>query len=312
MSLAGFVLRRVLVTIPLLLLVMLVTFALMRGSGGSPFKPPEGFSPVPKPYEQVLRDYYRLDDPWPVEFATYVEHVFTFDFGPSQVQRNLDVTTVIRHSFPITLELVLLASLLALPVGIGVGLLAATHRGSALDFAATSAASVAMVVPVFFFTYVFAHYLVGEWHVFPPGWDGAGTKVLPALALALAPAGYCARLIRAAAVETLDEDYVRTARAKGLRRGRIVGVHVLRNSLVPFLSAAMPMLALLITGAFFVETAFQIPGASSFFVTAALTRDYPLLMGLTVALAVVVLVANLVSDVLLAVVDPRIREGVRR
>jgi oligopeptide transport system permease protein len=312
MSMTGFVVRRVLWTIPLLLLVMLATFALLRGAGGSPFNPPEGFSPVPKPYENELRDFYRLDEPWPVEFATYVRHVFTFDFGPSQVQRNLDVTAVIDTSFPITLELVLLAAAIALPVGIGLGLLAAANRNTPTDLVATGAASVALVLPVFFFSYVFSHYFVFEWHVVEPGWDGWQTKVLPTIALALAPAGYSARLIRAAAVESLDEDYVRTARAKGLRRRRVLWVHVLRNSLAPFLSAAMPMLALLITGAFFVETMFRIPGASSFFVAAADSRDYPLLMGLTVALAAVVLLANLVSDVLLALVDPRIREGVRR
>src|SRR3954447_17472185 len=202
MSMAGFVVRRVLWTIPLLLLVMLATFALLRGAGGSPFNPPEGFSPVPKPYENELRDFHRLDEPWTVEFPTYVRHVFTFDCGPSQVQRNLDVTAVIDTSFPITLELVLLAAAIALPVGIGLGLLAAANRNTPTDLVATGAASVALVLPVFFFSYVFSHYFVFEWHVVEPGWDGWQTKVLPTIALALAPAGYSARLIRAAAVES--------------------------------------------------------------------------------------------------------------
>jgi ABC-type dipeptide/oligopeptide/nickel transport system permease component len=109
-------------------------------------------------------------------------------------------------------------------------------------------------------------------------------------------------------VEQLEEDYVRTAWAKGLLRGRIIWIHVLRNSLTPFLAAAVPMLALLITGAFFVEQLFRVPGASSFFVEAALTRDYPLLMGMTVALAIVVLAANFLADVAQVLVDPRIRE----
>jgi ABC-type dipeptide/oligopeptide/nickel transport system permease component len=136
--------------------------------------------------------------------------------------------------------------------------------------------------------------------------------VLPTLTLALAPTGYIARLIRVAVVETLQEDYVRTAHAKGLLEHRIIWVHVLRNSLVPFLSSAVSMLALLVTGSFFVERSFRVPGASSAFLDAAFTRDYPLLMGLTVVLAVIVLLANLVADVLLAIVDPRVRDAMRR
>jgi oligopeptide transport system permease protein len=131
---------------------------------------------------------------------------------------------------------------------------------------------------------------------------------MPVLALALAPAGYIARLVRASVVEIVGEDYVRTARAKGLRGDRVVRVHVLRNALVPVLSAAVPMLALLITGAFFVEEYFGIPGASGAFLTAARVRDFPMVMGLTVVLAAVVIAVNLVSDVLIALIDPRVRE----
>jgi len=136
-------------------------------------------------------------------------------------------------------------------------------------------------------------------------------RILPSLALALAPAGYIARLVRSAVVETLNEDYVRTARAKGLYLKRILWVHVVRNSLVPLLSAAMPMLALLITGALFVEEFFGIPGAATTFLDAARTRDYPLLLGLTVGVATIVLAANLVADIILAVIDPRVRESER-
>jgi ABC-type dipeptide/oligopeptide/nickel transport system permease component len=291
---------------------MLATFALMRGTGGDPFRPPEGYVGVPYQTERVLRRYYRLDEPWVVEFAIYVRNVATLDFGPSLVDRHLTVNDVIGQALPVTLELVLLAAAWAVPLGVLLGVWAGVRRGSGGDLLATSAATLLLVLPVFFVAYVFSMYLVTRWQLVPGGWDGAGSKVLPAIALGLAPAGYVARLIRVAVVEALGEDYVRTARAKGLRRGRIVWVHVLRNSLAPFLAAAVPMIALLVTGAFFVEQAFGIPGASSYFVEAALTRDYPLLMGLTVALAALVLAANLVSDVLLAATDPRIREAQAR
>src|SRR5918999_477121 len=235
MSIGALILRRVLWTIPLIVFVTLATFALLRGAGGDPFQPPEGFAGVPEAYEQVLRDFYHLDEPWLVEYAYYLKNIATLEFGPSLVQRDLMVGDVIRNSFPVTLELVALAAAWAIPIGIAVGLYAATHRNRPLD-------------------------------------------------------------------------YVLTAAAKGLRRSRILWVHVLRNSLTPFLSAAVPMLALLVTGAFFVEDAFRIPGASSFFAAAARSRDYPLLMGLTVSLAVVILAANALADVLLALLDPRLRE----
>ncbi|MGH3004721.1 MAG: ABC transporter permease [Gaiellaceae bacterium] len=311
MSFGIFILRRLLWTLLLIPLVMLATYALMRGSGGSPFRPPEGYFVVPETYQRFLTEFYRLDEPWFVEYANYVKNVFTFEFGPSMIFRNLDVTDVIRQSFPVTIELVLLATAWAVPIGVTLGLLAAVRRNSVFDALATSTASVMLVLPVFFVAFVFSEYLVFEWDLLPAGWGSWEAKILPSFALALAPIGYIARLVRAAAVETLEEDYVRTARAKGLRRRRVVWVHVLRNSLVPFLSAAVPMLALLVTGAFFVEQLFRIPGAASSFIEAALTRDYPLIMGLTVALAVVVLVANLISDVLLALVDPRVREGIQ-
>jgi len=294
----------------MLLLVILVTFALMRGSGGSPFQPPEGYLGVPPALELQLRNYYNLDAPWFVEYLTYVRHIFTLHFGPSLLNRYVTVDDVMRRSFPITLELVLLAAAWALPMGIGLGVLAAYRRGTVVDFLATSTASTLLVVPVFFVGFVFT-YLVRDWGLFPFGWESRQARILPSLALALAPAGYIARLVRAAVVETLNEDYVRTARAKGLHVRRILWVHVVRNSLVPLLSAAMPMLALLITGALFVEQFFAIPGAATTFLDAARTRDYPLLLGLTVGLAGIVLAANLVADIVLALIDPRVRESER-
>jgi oligopeptide transport system permease protein len=304
----AYVVRRVLWSIPVLLVVILVTFALMRGAGGSPFRPPEGYSPVSDALELKLRDYYNLDEPWFVEYLTYVKHIFTLNFGPSLLNRYVSVDDVMRHSFPVTLQLVLLAAAWAVPSGIGLGVLAASRRGTVVDFLATSTASTLLVVPVFFVAYICSTYLARDWDLVPLGWNTWQARILPSLTLALAPTGYIARLVRIAVVETLNQDYVRTARAKGLYQQRILWAHVVPNSLVPLLSAAMPMLALLITGALFVEQFFGIPGAATTFLDAARTRDYPLLLGLTVGLAAIVLVANLVADIVLAFIDPRVRE----
>jgi oligopeptide transport system permease protein len=307
-SILGFALRRLLWSIPLLFLIMLATFALLRGAGGDPFTLPEGFAGLPLPVERELREYWRIDEPWVVEFANYVKHAATFDFGPSLNRRGLTVDSVIEQSLPTTAQLVALAALVAMPTGLVLGLVGAFRRRTPADTATTAFSSVLLVVPVFFVAWLLSRYPALEWHWFPLGWESWRARVLPMLALSLAPAGYIARLVRAAVVETLGEDYVRTARAKGLRRDRIVLVHVLRNSLVPVLSAVVPMLALLVTGAFFVEEYFGIPGASSAFVTAARVRDFPMLMGLTVVLAAIVIVVNLLTDILIAVLDPRVRE----
>jgi dipeptide transport system permease protein len=308
MSLASFVIRRVLWSIPILLLVMLATYALLRGAGGSPFTPPEGYIGVPETYERFLRDFYHLDEPWLVEFAYYVKSVFTLDFGPSLVQRNLSVDYVVEQAAPITLKLVLLAALWAIPLGIAMGLAAAVFRNRVLDRVLTSTATVFLVVPVFFVAYVTGRYVVREWHLVALGWENWDTRLVASLVLAFVPIGYIARLVRAAVVEQLVEDYVRTARAKGLRQRRVLWVHVLRNSLTTFLSAAVPLLALLVTGAFFVEAAFGIPGASSFYVEAARTRDTPVLLGVTVVLAVFLIMANALADIAMALLDPRTLE----
>jgi oligopeptide transport system permease protein len=311
-SLTEYAVRRLLWTVPLLLLVMLATFALLRGAGGDPFNPPPGFSGPPLPLQNELRHFYRLDAPWPVEFAVYVKHVFTFEFGPSLVQRDLSVDSVIEGRFPVTLGLAALAALWSVPAGTALAIYAAGRRGSAADALVTAFASTALITPAFFVAFLLARYGVREWELAPAGWDTWDARVLPAVALGLAPFGYVARLVRTAVVEELDSDFVRAARAKGLRRRRILWVHVLRNALAPVLAASLPMLALLVTGALFVEQAFGIPGASASFVDGARSRDYPLLMGLTVALAVVVLVANAVADIVLAAIDPRVREGLAR
>jgi oligopeptide transport system permease protein len=287
---------------------MLATYALMRGMGGDPFVLPEGFVGIPLPIERELREHYHLEDPWFVEFAHYVANVARFDFGPSLNRRGLTVDSVIERRLPVTGLLVLLAALVALPVGFALGLLGALRQRTPADGAATAFSTLLLVIPVFFVAWVLSRYPALEWHWLPLGWDGWDARVMPVLTLALAPAGYIARLVRASVVETLGEDYVRTARAKGLRRDRIVAVHVLRNSLVPVLSAVVPMLALLITGAFFVEEYFGVPGASSAFLDAARVRDFPMVMGLTVVLAAIVFALNLVTDVLIAVLDPRVRE----
>ncbi len=302
----GYAVRRILWTPVLLLFVMLVTFALMRGIGGSPFR--LEFGGLTDPLIVEVTNFYELDRPWYVEFWNYVQHAARWEWGPSLTIRDLTVDQVVDQQLPITLELVALAILWAIPLGAALGVAAALRRGSRLDTLLTSVSTLLLVVPVFLFAEVLATTLTRDLELIERGWTGWGAKAAASFALALAPAGYVARVVRVGLVETLGQDFVRTARAKGLRTGRVIGVHVLRNSLVPFLSAAVPTLALLITAAFFVESAFGIPGAANEFIGAAQRRDYPVVMGLTVVLALVVILANLAADLVAAALDPRLRE----
>jgi dipeptide transport system permease protein len=281
---------------------MLVTFALMRGIGGSPFRLESGG--VPLALQLRFERYYGLNEPFFVQFWHYVQHVFSFDFGPSLVDRYTTVDDVIAKRFPVSLELAALAAAWAIPGGLCFGLVGGLERNTRIDRITTVVSAVILVVPVFLFADLAATNLVYKWGLVPAGWDSWKAKILPAIVLGLAPAGYIARLVRAAVVETLEQDYVRTARAKGLYQDRIVWRHVVPNSLVPALSAAVPMLALLVMGAFFVESSFGIPGAADYYVSAAKDR----VMGLTVALAVLVIFANLAADFAAGLLDRRLLE----
>jgi ABC-type dipeptide/oligopeptide/nickel transport system permease component len=302
-TLARLVLRRLLWAPVTLLLVLLLAFALMRGAGGSPFRLESGG--LPYALQVQLTSYYNLDEPWFVEFATYVRNIATFDFGPSLTTRQ-SVDAVIEQAFPVTGLLVALAVAFAIPVGLALGLLAGLRPSTWLDWVASGVAAVILALPIFLVTNVAL-----ELDVAPRGWADWEDRIGAGIVLGIAPAGYVARLVRAAVVDAGRSDYVRTARAKGLRRPRIAVLHVLRNALTPFLHGAVPALALLLTGTFFVEQRFGIPGAGVWFVQAAKVRDYPMVLGLTVALATVVIVVNLLADLLSAALDPRLREGDR-
>jgi ABC-type dipeptide/oligopeptide/nickel transport system permease component len=299
-TLARLVLRRLLWAPVTLLVVMLLAFGLMRSAGGSPFRLETGG--LPRSLQIQLTSYYNLDEPWPVEFATYVRNVATFDFGPSLTTRQT-VDAVIEQAFPVTGLLVALAAAFAIPVGLVLGLVAGLRPSTALDWVASGVSAALLALPIFLFTN-----LVLELDVAPRGWDDWSDRIGAAIVLGVAPAGYVARLVRAAVIDAGRSDSVRTARAKGLRGPRIAFLHVLRNSLTPFLHGAVPALALLLTGTFFVEQSFGIPGAGVWFVQAAKVRDYPMVMGLTVSLAAVFILVNLLADLASAALDPRTRE----
>jgi ABC-type dipeptide/oligopeptide/nickel transport system permease component len=302
-----FIIRRVFWTIPVILLVVFMTFVLMRQIEGNPFRTSD--RAVPAEIQRNLERKFGLDQPWYVQYWRYVKGVGTFDFGPSLVLRNRDVNDIIKEHFPPSLELGGLAFLFAITFGVLLGALSALRANTWVDYSAMFFSNVGFAIPSFLLATVFIYFFALQWGLFPTsGWTTWQSKVLPVIALGIGPMAAFARLVRGTMLETMQQDYIRTAKAKGLRWRRVVGVHVLRNSLIPVVTAAGPTLGFLITGSFVIEQIFAIPGIGRYYVTAVTARDYSVVMGLTVLLAVIVIIANLVVDILYGILDPRTRD----
>jgi ABC-type dipeptide/oligopeptide/nickel transport system permease component len=304
-----FVIRRLLWTIPVLLLVILFTFLMMRQIKGNPFRKTD--RAVPAAIQANLDRKFHLDEPWYVQYADYVKGVFSLDLGPSLVLRNQSVNDIVKSHFPVSLELGAYAFLFAIVAGVPLGMLAALRANKLSDYLAMLVANVGFAVPSFLVATLLIYYFAVKWNVGLPtsGWRSWDSKILPSIALGFFPMAYFARLVRGTMLETLQQDYVRTAKAKGLRRRRVVGLHVLRNSLIPVATAAGPLLGAVITGSFIIETIFAIPGIGRYYVSSVSARDYSVTMGLTILYAVIVIVGNLVVDILYGFLDPRTREA---
>jgi ABC-type dipeptide/oligopeptide/nickel transport system permease component len=305
-----FVIRRILWTIPVILLVILFTFVMMKQIKGNPFQTTD--RAVPESIQRNLERKFHLDKPWHLQYLYYVQGVASFDLGPSLVQRNRDVNDIIKH-FPVSLKLGLLAMLWAVIVGIPLGVISALKQNTIVDYVTMVFVNLGYAIPNFLVCTLLIYFFAVKWGDitgFPTNGIEAGWKswVLPAIALGHAPMTLFARIVRGSMLETLQQDYIRTAKAKGLRRRRVVGLHVLRNSLIPAVTAAAPLLGFLITGSFIVEFIFGIPGIGRYFVISVTGRDYSVTMGITVMLAVIIIFANLVVDILYGFLDPRTRD----
>ena len=303
-----FVVRRVLWTIPIILFVIFMTFLMMRAIKGSPFRRSE--RAVPPAVLANLNRKFGLDKPWYTQYVKYVKDVATLDLGPSLVLRNQDVNGIVKEHFPVSAELGGFAMLLAIIVGVPLGILSALRANSVVDYLLMLFANLGFAVPSFLVATLFIYFFAAKWGFFPTnGWDTPSSKVLPIVALSLGPLTYFARIVRGQMLETLQQDYVRTAKAKGLRWRRVVLVHVLRNSLIPAVTAAAPLLGYLVTGSFIIENIFSIPGIGRYYVTSVSGRDYSTVMGITVLLSILIIVANLIVDILYGYLDPRTREA---
>ncbi len=306
---ATFIVRRLFWTIPVILVVILLTFVMMRQIEGNPFRQTE--RAVPEAIQRNLERKFNLDKPWYLQYAYYVKGVATLDLGPSLVVRGRTVNDIVKDHFPKSIELGLYAFLFAIAVGVPLGMIAALRHNTVVDYSAMFVSNVFHAVPSFLVATLLIYYVALKWNLGLPtsGWSTWKHKVMPSIALGFGPMALFARLVRGTMLETLQQDYVRTARAKGLHYKRVVGLHVLRNSLIPVITAAGPLLGFIITGSFVIELIFNIPGIGQNFVSSVQNRDYSVVMGLTVLLSVIVILANLVVDILYGILDPRTRDA---
>jgi len=312
--LAIYVARRVLWMGPVLLFVITITFVLMHLAPGSPWDRGGGRQLSPAVIAD-LNSRYGLDKPLWAQFGLYIWNVAHFDFGLSYQYTNQTVSSVLVESWPITATIGVLAFLLIVPVGIGLGVVAALRQNSIVDYIAVGFSTFGAAVPNFvlgiLLVMVFsveAYKLSGGSVFLPPGGFGFDQHlILPVITLAVLPIAYIARLTRSSTLDVLRMDYVRTAWAKGLGERLVVARHVLKNSLIPVVTALGPTFAFLITGSVIVETVFAIPGIGRSFVTAVSSRDYPMILATTILYSVLIALANLVVDILYTVIDPRVR-----
>lgn len=299
-------LKRLFFLVPLLLVISFLAFVLMRAAPGGPFDRER--APASPEIERALRAKYHLDEPLLRQYARYLGSLVQGDFGVSTRYRNHTVNDIIAQALPISMTLGGMAFCFALGIGIPWGVLTAVRRGQWADYIWGLLAVLAACVPALVLGPLLVLGLAVQAGWFPVGlWESPLHFVLPTWTLGLLFAGRVARLIRESMTTVLQSEFITAARAKGLSESQILVRHALRLALLPVVSFSAPMLADLLTGSFVVETIFQIPGLGVFFVNSSLNRDYPLLMGMVVLYAALLLILNLLADVLLATLDRRVK-----
>lgn len=303
----SFVLRRLMSAVPTVFVVVTISFFLMRFAPGGPFSLER---PLPPQTMANIMATYQLDQPLWRQYLTYLGNAVTGDFGPSFIYKDNTVAELIGKALPYSVELGLYAILIALIGGVILGTIAALRQNSALDFGLMAFATVGVTVPNFVvgpvLTLIFAVML--SW-LPGGGWGDGGWEnlILPMTALALPQMAVFARLTRGSMIEALNADHIRTVRAYGLPARVVVVTHALRGAMLPVVSYLAPCAAALLTGSAVVESIFTIPGVGRYFVLGALNRDYPLVMGTVILVAVFVIVFNLLVDIAYGLLDPRVR-----
>ncbi|MFO1511361.1 MAG: ABC transporter permease [Verrucomicrobiota bacterium] len=298
--------RRLAALIPLLLVISFVCFALLRMTPGSPFDRER--KPASPEIERQIAAKYHLDESFWKQYARFLGDLLHGDLGPSLKYRNHTVNDLILQGLPVSMSLGVLAFGLALGVGVPMGYYAAMRRGEWADHASSLFAILMVCIPGFVMAPLLVMLFAVKWRLFPVAlWGSPWHAILPMTALGLFYSGRVARLMREGMLNTMQSEFVKTARAKGLSEHAVLLRHVLRLAILPVISYAGPLLADLLTGSFVVETIFQIPGIGAFFINGFSNRDYSLVIGLVILYAVLLVLLNLAVDFAYTVLDPRVK-----
>ena len=301
------IIRRIAIAVPVLLTVITLTFLMVHSAPGGPFDEEKAVSAE---VLAKLNERYNLDQPLSTQYFDYLSGVLIGDFGPSFRYPGRSVTELISIGLPITFELALYSILFALCVGVFAGVLGALRPNTALDYIPMSTAMIGICIPSIILGPILI-LVFGIWLEWVPvsGWGYmTGDKILPIITLGTAYAAYCARLTRGGMLEILNQDFIRTARAKGLSETRVVIVHALRGGLTPVIAFLGPAMAGLLAGSFVVETIFGIPGLGRFYVEAAFNRDYTMILGSSIFFSFLIVSFNLISDLVAAALNPKLRD----
>ena len=306
-SMLRYILRRFLTAIPTLFLIVTISFFLMHVAPGGPFDMEKG---IPPEIKANIERIFHLNEPVWMQYLRYLQNLLRGDLGPSYILLNFSVAELFKVGLPVSIRIGSLAMLLSLVVGSAFGAIAALRQNRLVDYLVIATATAGSTIPTFVIAPLIQLSFGLAWHMLPVGgWnDGAFLNTIgPVITLALPQLATVARLMRGSMIESLHANHIRTARAMGLSDYSIVVRHAMRGAILPIVSYAGPAAAGLLTGSIIVETIFQIPGVGRYFIDAALNRDYTLVMGTVVMIAVFIIVFNLVVDILYAVVDPRVR-----
>ncbi|MDC0267774.1 ABC transporter permease subunit [bacterium] len=300
-----FILRRILQTIPVLWAVATMTFFMLRLAPGGPFDDERQVSPE---VMKTLQSHYGLDKPLMVQYVDYLKNLLKGDLGPSFKYPGRTVNEIIRDAFPKSMELGFYSMLIALALGLVMGVIASLKPNSIMDYVPSSLAMVGICLPTFVLGPLLVLVFALKLRWFPyPGWDTPATKVLPSLTLGAYYAAYIARLTRAGMREILTQDYIRTARAKGASARTVILRHALRGGILPVVSFMGPAFAGLVAGSFVIETIFDIPGLGKHFVTSAFNRDYTMVLGLVLFFATLIVIFNTLVDVVQVWLNPKLK-----
>ncbi|MCM3180544.1 ABC transporter permease [Cytobacillus horneckiae] len=300
-----YIMKRLIAMVITLWFIVTITFFLMHSIPGSPFNEERATSEA---VQRNLESFYNLDKPLYVQYFSYMKSVVTLDFGPSIKKPSQSVNDMLSRGFPVSFELGIVTLVVAIISGITLGVIAALRHNGFIDYLAMTIAVLGISIPNFVLATMLIQQLAVNVPIFPVAtWSSPMHMVLPTLALATGPMAIIARLTRSSMMEVLTQDYIRTARAKGLSPVKIVFRHALRNALLPVVTVLGTLAASILTGTFVIEKIFAIPGMGKYFVESINTRDYPVIMGTTVFYSAILIIMLFLVDIAYGILDPRIK-----